>query len=68
MHTLHLGGGTMDVNGDRVALDSCAVRHGGQWASAGMMGGGMMAGRDMMGTGWRDADDTYGMLYTLTTR
>jgi hypothetical protein len=33
-----------------------------------MMGGGMMAGRGMMGTGWQGADNTYGMLYTFTTR
>jgi hypothetical protein len=68
MHTVHLGGGMMDANGDRVGLDSCVTRHGGQWATGGMMGGGMMAGGDMMGTGWQGADSTYGMLYTFTTR
>jgi hypothetical protein len=68
MHTVHLGGGMMDANGDPVGLDSCVTRHGGQWATAGMMGGGMMAGGDMMGTGWQGADSTYGMLYTFTTR
>jgi hypothetical protein len=68
MHTVHLGGGMLDANGDRVGLDSCVTRHGGQRATGGMMGGGMMAGRGMMGTGWQGADNTYGMLYTFTTR
>ena len=34
MHTVHLGGGMLDANGDRVGLDSCVTRHGGQWATA----------------------------------
>jgi len=67
-YTIHLGGGMMDADGARLGLDSCVRQHGGQWATEGMMGGGMMGGRDMMGAGWRGAGDTYGMLYTFTTR
>lgn len=68
LHTIHLGGGMMDADGDPVGLDSCVTWHDGQWATEGMMGGGMMGGRSMMGTGWRGPGSTYGMLYTFTTR
>jgi hypothetical protein len=63
-YTLHLGGGMRDQMGGGLDYDQCIGRHGGQWATGGMMG---TAGSTMMGPGWRHANGSYGMVFTFTT-
>ncbi len=67
-YTIHLGGGVLDANGNRLNYDHCTSQHGGQWATQSMMGGSMMSGMSgMMGTGWHHANGTYGMVFGFTT-
>jgi len=66
-YALHMGGGMMSAGG--VAVDYTAgLGMGGQWIMGGMMTGthgGM--GWGMMGSGWRNANGSYGMVFTFTT-
>jgi hypothetical protein len=66
-YAIHLGGGMMSSSG--VSIDYAnALAVGGQWIMGGMMGGthaGM--GWGMMGSGWRNANGSYGMVFTFTT-
>ena len=66
-YAIHLGGGMMSSGG--VAVDYTAgLGMGGQWIMGGMMTGthgGM--GWGMMGSGWRNANGSYGMVFTFTT-
>ncbi len=65
-HTIHLGGGMTDDHGGMTDLDQWTTM-GGQWCTAGMIGGthdGHPTG--MMGGGWRHGS-YYGMLFTFTT-
>ena len=66
-YAMHLGGGMMSAGG--AAVDYTAgLGMGGQWIMGGMMTGthgGM--GWGMMGNGWRNANGSYGMVFTFTT-
>jgi len=66
-YAVHLGGGMMGAGG--VAVDyTNGLAMGGQWIMGGMMSGthaGM--GWGMMGSGWRNANGSYGMVFTFTT-
>jgi hypothetical protein len=66
-YAMHLGGGMTSAGG--MALDYTAgLGMGGQWIMGGMMTGthgGM--GWGMMGNGWRNANGSYGMVFTFTT-
>ncbi len=66
-YTLHLGGGMSDADGDAIGYERCVQTMGGQWATEQMMEGGMMGGGGMMGPGWRNANGSYGMVFTFTT-
>jgi hypothetical protein len=67
MYAIHLGGGMAGANG--VAVDcTSGLGLGGQWIMGGMMTGthgGM--GWGMMGNGWRNANGSYGMMFSFTT-
>ena len=67
MYTIHLGGGMTGANG--LAVDCTpGLGMGGQWITGGMMTGnhgGMAWG--MMGSGWRNANGSYGMMFSFTT-
>ncbi len=63
-YALHVGGGTMDADGQEIGFGDHGSHMGGQWASGNMMG----SSGDMMGSGWRHANGTYGMVFTFTTR
>jgi hypothetical protein len=66
-YAIHLGGGMMNTGG--VAVDYTAgLGMGGQWIMGGMMTGthgGM--GWGMMGSGWRNANGSYGIVFSFTT-
>jgi hypothetical protein len=66
-YAIHMGGGM--TRGGGVAVDYTAgLGMGGQWIMGGMMSGthgGMAWG--MMGNGWRNANGSYGMVFTFTT-
>jgi hypothetical protein len=66
-YAIHVGGGMMTSGG--AAVDYTAgLGMGGQWIMGGMMTGthgGMQWG--MMGSGWRNANGSYGMVFTFTT-
>jgi hypothetical protein len=66
-YAIHLGGGMMSAGG--AAVDYTAgLGMGGQWIMGGMMTGnhgGMAWG--MMGSGWRNANGSYGMMFSFTT-
>lgn len=77
-YALHVGGGMRDGMGGAIDYEQCIAQHGGEWATAAMMGqgpgpfgpgmgGGMMGDSTMMGSGWRHANGTYGMVFTFTT-
>lgn len=63
-YTLHLGGGMMDGTGAGIGFGDHGRHMGGEWATGQMMGG----SGGMMGPGWRHGNDTYGMVFTFTTR
>lgn len=63
-YTIHIGGGMMDADGQRVAMGSNGMRMGGSLAMGGMMGDQTA----MMGAGWRDAAGSYGMSFGFTTQ
>jgi hypothetical protein len=60
-YSVHLGGGMRAADGGFVDYSPCVGPYGGQWATQEMMGG------NMMGGGWRDANGTYGMVFSFTT-
>jgi len=67
-YALHLGGGMMSAGGMAVDYTTHGPGMGGQWIMSGMMTGthgGM--GWGMMGSGWRNANGSYGMVFTFTT-
>jgi Big-like domain-containing protein len=67
-YALHLGGGMMSAAGVPVDYTAHGSAMGGQWIMGGMMTGthgGM--GWGMMGSGWRNANGSYGMVFTFTT-
>lgn len=67
-YTIHLGGGLADDNRRPIDHAGCA-RLGARTATPDMMSGvDMGSGGGMMAPGWRDAQGTYGMLFTFTTR
>jgi hypothetical protein len=66
-YAIHLGGGMMSASGAAVDYTT-GLTMGGQWIMGGMMTGthgGM--GWGMMGSGWRNANGSYGMVFTFTT-
>ena len=63
-YTIHMGGGMMDADGQRVGMGRYGMGMGGQWATGGMMGG----QSSMMGTGWACGNGSYGMVFEFTTR
>lgn len=66
-YALHLGGGMMGSGGGAVDY-TAGLGMGGQWIMGGMMTGthgGM--GWGMMGNAWRNANGSYGMVFTFTT-
>lgn len=66
-YAIHLGGGMMSAGGAVVDY-TAGLGMGGQWIMGGMMTGnhgGMAWG--MMGSGWRNANGSYGMLFSFTT-
>jgi Bacterial Ig-like domain len=66
-YAVHLGGGMMSAGGLPVDYTK-GLAMGGQWIMGGMMSGthaGM--GWGMMGSGWRNANGSYGMVFTFTT-
>jgi len=67
-YALHLGGGMTSAGGMAVDYTTYGPGMGGQWIMGGMMTGthgGM--GWGMMGSGWRNANGSYGMVFTFTT-
>jgi hypothetical protein len=67
-YAIHLGGGMMSAGGVAVDYTTYGPAMGGQWIMGGMMTsthGGM--GWGMMGNGWRNANGSYGMVFTFTT-
>jgi len=67
-YAIHLGGGMMSAGGMAVDYTTYGPGMGGQWIMGGMMTGthgGM--GWGMMGNGWRNANGSYGMVFTFTT-
>ncbi len=67
-YSIHLGGGMMSAGGAAVDYTTYGPGMGGQWIMGGMMTGshgGM--GWGMMGGGWRNANGSYGMVFTFTT-
>ncbi len=67
-YDIHLGGGMMSAAGGAVDYTTYGPGMGGQWIMGGMMSrthGGMAWG--MMGSGWRNANGSYGMVFTFTT-
>ena len=67
-YAIHLGGGMMSAGGVAVDYTTYGPGMGGQWIMGGMMTGthgGM--GWGMMGSGWRNANGSYGMVFTFTT-
>ncbi len=67
-YAIHLGGGMMSAGGVAVDYTTHGPGMGGQWIMGGMMTGthgGMAWG--MMGNGWRNANGSYGMVFTFTT-
>jgi hypothetical protein len=66
-YAIHLGGGMMSASG--TAIDyTTGLGMGGQWIMGGMMTGthgGM--GWGMMSNGWRNANGSYGMMFSFTT-
>lgn len=67
-YAIHLGGGMMSAGGVAVDYTTYGPAMGGQWIMGGMMTGthgGM--GWGMMGSGWRNANGSYGMVFTFTT-
>jgi hypothetical protein len=68
MYAIHLGGGMTSAAGGAVDYTTYGPGIGGQWIMGGMMTGthgGM--GWGMMGNGWRNANGSYGMVFTFTT-
>lgn len=67
-YAIHLGGGMMTAGGMAVDYATHGPGLGGQWIMGGMMTGshGGMAW-DMMGSGWRNANGSYGMVFTFMT-
>jgi hypothetical protein len=67
-YAIHLGGGMMSAAGTAIDYTTYGPADGGQWIMGGMMRGshgGM--GWGMMGSGWRNANGSYGMVFTFTT-
>ncbi len=67
-YAIHLGGGMMSAGGAAIDYTTYGPGLGGQWIMGGMMTGthgGMSWG--MMGNGWRNANGSYGMVFTFTT-
>jgi hypothetical protein len=65
-YAIHLGGGMLSSGGVNVDY-TAGLGMGGQWIMGGMMTGthgGM--GWGMMGSGWRNANGSYGMVFTFT--
>lgn len=73
-YTIHIGGGMMDADGQVIDLGQHGHDMGGEWVTQHMMdqrmmhGGNMMGADDMMGDGWTHDNETYGMVFTFTTR
>jgi Big-like domain-containing protein len=66
-YAIHLGGGMVSARGTAVDY-TAGLGMGGQWIMGGMMTGthgGMAWGT--MGSGWRNANGSYGMMFTFTT-
>ena len=67
-YAVHLGGGMMSAGGTPLDYTTYGPGMGGQWIMGGMMTsshGGM--GWGMMGNGWRNANGSYGMVFSFTT-
>jgi len=67
MYAIHLGGGMTSASGATVDCTT-GLSMGGQWIMGGMMTGthgGM--GWGMMSNGWRNANGSYGMVFSFTT-
>jgi Big-like domain-containing protein len=67
-YVAHVGGGLMTQAGQALDYAQYGPMMGGQWIMGGMMGG-SHAGSPwgMMGSGWRNANGSYGMVFTFTT-
>jgi Bacterial Ig-like domain len=67
-YVIHLGGDLMDGDGHALDYASCQ-KLGGQRLQASQMGQGSQHGSmgSGMGNGWRNADGSYGMVFTFTT-
>jgi hypothetical protein len=68
LHTVHMGGGLTDANGQHVDLAQHGLGMGGWWVTGGMMGG-LHAGEPWghMGSGWGHSNGSYGMAFSFTT-
>ena len=67
-YAIHLGGGMVSAGGMAADYTTYGPGLGGQWIMGNMMTGthgGM--GWGMMGGGWRNANGSYGMVFTFTT-
>jgi hypothetical protein len=67
-YALHLGGGMMTQAGRTLDCAQYGPMMGGQWVMGGMMEG-LHAGIawGMMGANWRNANGSYGMVFSFTT-
>ncbi len=67
-YAVHLGGGMTSANGSPLDYTTNGPRMGGRWIMGGMMSGSHAgAGWGTMGGGWRNANGSYGMVFTFTT-
>jgi hypothetical protein len=68
-HTIHIGGGMRDANGNMVNLERNGHGMGGEWVTQQMMQGcTMQVCGAMMGTGWQHSNGSFGMSFTFMTR
>ncbi len=68
-HTIHVGGGIIDVHGHGMDFDQHGHDMGGHWVDEDMLGhhGGMMGGHSHMGDGWQHHNGAYGMAFPFWT-
>ena len=68
-HTIHVGGGIIDVHGHGMDFDQHGHEMGGHWVDEDMLGhhGGMMDGHSHMGEGWQHHNGAYGMAFSFWT-
>ncbi len=68
LHTVHMGGGMTDANGQYVDMWQHGAGMGGWWATGWMMGGSHATDAwNHMGSGWLHPNGSFGMGFSFTT-